>query len=112
MSHAEVELYIQPPMLETRVAVQMIAYCRLRKGLHKETEAVLAAMGINYFETFIEHAGCMCRSAAALRLLSVADRKTHANVRGMFQFIDHGDCIVLNGNIAVSARVDEQLIIP
>jgi hypothetical protein len=25
MSHADVELYIQPPILDTRVAVQMIA---------------------------------------------------------------------------------------
>ena len=28
MSHADVELYIQPPIFDTRVAVQMIAYGR------------------------------------------------------------------------------------
>src|SRR5882762_1510549 len=33
-------------------------------------------------------------------------------MRGMLQFIDHGDCIVLDGNIAVAARINEQLIIP
>jgi hypothetical protein len=36
ISQAEVELYIQPPTFETRVAAHMIAYVRCRNGLHIE----------------------------------------------------------------------------
>ena len=46
MSHAEVELYIQPPIFDTSVAVQMIAYGRCRKGLHIEIEGDFAAIVI------------------------------------------------------------------
>ena len=48
MSHADVELYIQPPIFETRVAVQMIVYERCRKGLHKDTGDAWAAVVIFY----------------------------------------------------------------
>ena len=51
MSHAEVELYIQPPIFDTRVAVQMIAYGRYRNGLHIGGEEVLAAIVINSVRT-------------------------------------------------------------
>jgi hypothetical protein len=61
MSHADVELYIQPPILDTSVAVQMIAYGRCRKGLHKELKEFFATIGINYFRRLVERAGCARR---------------------------------------------------
>src|SRR5579871_1954832 len=54
MSHADAELYIQPPILDARVAIQTIAYERCRKGLHKETKEVLAAILINYLRRRVD----------------------------------------------------------
>jgi hypothetical protein len=47
MSQAEVELYIQPPIFETRVAVQMMVYVRCRNGLNIEAGGGWAATGIS-----------------------------------------------------------------
>jgi len=57
MSHADVELYIQPPIFDTRVAVQMIAYGRYRKGLHNDAEEDLAAIVISDVRKLVEHMG-------------------------------------------------------
>jgi hypothetical protein len=40
----------------------------------------------------------------------VSDRKALANMRGMLELVDHGDRIVLHGNVAEAVPVDEELI--
>jgi hypothetical protein len=57
MSHAEAELYIQPPIFETRVAAQMIAYVRCLNGLHIEEGGGLAVTVIVYGPARVEPTG-------------------------------------------------------
>jgi hypothetical protein len=106
MSHAEVELYIQLPIFDTSVAVQMIAYVRCRKGLHIETGDVLAETAITACPAFDEPQGGARTGAAASRRSSESDRKAPATMGGMLDLADHADSVVLCANVAVTARAE------